>query len=77
MKNLIVVIFGVFMFTISSSIFMGCDNAEKDQDIKQETNASYICSMDCEDGKTYEQAGQCPVCGMNLVELNTTEIEIE
>lgn len=24
------------------------------------------CPMDCEDGKTYEEAGSCPVCGMDL-----------
>jgi len=30
--------------------------------------ASYACPMDCEKGKTYEVAGQCPVCEMDLVE---------
>lgn len=28
--------------------------------------ASYICPMDCEKGKTYDQAGSCPVCKMDL-----------
>lgn len=26
----------------------------------------YACPMDCEKGKTYAKAGQCPVCGMDL-----------
>jgi len=26
----------------------------------------YQCPMDCEKGKTYDQPGQCPVCGMDL-----------
>lgn len=30
--------------------------------------ASYACPMDCEKGKTYEAAGKCPVCEMDLVE---------
>lgn len=28
--------------------------------------ARYQCPMDCEKGKTYEQGGKCPVCGMDL-----------
>ncbi len=26
----------------------------------------YVCPMDCEKGKTYEQPGECPVCHMKL-----------
>ncbi|MGL5891041.1 MAG: heavy metal-binding domain-containing protein [Bacteroidia bacterium] len=26
----------------------------------------YACPMDCENGKTYEKAGKCPVCEMDL-----------
>ena len=28
--------------------------------------AHYQCPMDCEEGKTYEEAGTCPVCKMDL-----------
>ena len=28
--------------------------------------AAYICPMDCEKGKTYDQPGSCPVCKMDL-----------
>lgn len=27
---------------------------------------SFRCPMNCEDGKTYDKEGRCPVCGMNL-----------
>ncbi|MDQ3046862.1 MAG: hypothetical protein M3R27_04880 [Bacteroidota bacterium] len=27
---------------------------------------SYICPMNCENGKTYSEPGKCPKCGMNL-----------
>ena len=29
-------------------------------------NDVYQCPMDCEDGKTYEEPGSCPVCAMDL-----------
>lgn len=41
--------------------------------------AKYICPMNCEKGKTYDQAGACPVCHMDLepikaeVEANKAE----
>lgn len=28
----------------------------------------FYCPMHCEDNKTYDEPGDCPVCGMNLVE---------
>ncbi len=28
--------------------------------------AVYQCPMDCEEGKTYNKPGQCPVCKMDL-----------
>ena len=30
-------------------------------------NTNYSCSMHCEGDKTYNQPGDCPVCGMHLV----------
>ncbi len=39
------------------------------EEIKTElATALYQCPMDCEDGKSYTEAGQCPVCKMDLVE---------
>ena len=34
---------------------------------KEMGNKKYSCSMHCEGNKTYDQAGDCPVCGMHLV----------
>ncbi len=39
------------------------DHAEK-----REGNGVYECPMHCEGDKTYDKAGDCPVCGMDLVE---------
>ena len=32
-------------------------------------HAHYQCPMDCEEGKTYEEPGKCPVCKMDLEEV--------
>ncbi len=39
---------------------------------KNKTKGIYYCPMHCEGDKTYEQAGNCPVCGMHLVKENVT-----
>jgi Cu2+-exporting ATPase len=31
--------------------------------------AAYACPMRCEEDKTYDHPGICPVCGMDLVEV--------
>jgi len=31
-------------------------------------NGVFYCPMHCEDDKTYHEAGDCPVCGMDLIE---------
>lgn len=31
---------------------------------------AYVCPMACEKGKTYDAAGKCPVCQMDLVDEN-------
>jgi len=36
---------------------------------EHEHAVAYNCPMDCEDGKTYEEPGTCPVCNMDLVEM--------
>ncbi len=35
-----------------------------------ETAKQYVCPMYCEGNKTYDQPGDCPVCGMHLVSVN-------
>ena len=36
--------------------------------VKEEGNGVFYCPMHCEGEKTYDQAGSCPVCGMDLIE---------
>mgnify|MGYP000529183131 CR=1 FL=1 len=39
---------------------------EKEPETEMMAVAVYQCPMDCEEGKTYDKAGQCPVCKMDL-----------
>ncbi len=40
----------------------------KKEKSKGKGTGTYYCPMHCEDDKTYDKAGDCPVCGMDLVE---------
>ena len=44
-------------------------SAGKQDNNKSTTDAVYKCPMDCEDGKTYSEAGSCPICKMDLALL--------
>lgn len=37
------------------------------------TASSYQCPMKCEGEKTYDKAGQCPVCEMDLEAVESTK----
>lgn len=41
---------------------------EPKKEIKPDGNGTFYCPMHCEGEKTYNKAGDCPVCGMDLVE---------
>ncbi|MEH6537255.1 MAG: heavy metal translocating P-type ATPase [Psychroserpens sp.] len=41
---------------------------EKEEQQKGKGTGTFYCPMHCEDDKTYDKAGDCPVCGMDLVE---------
>lgn len=44
-------------------------NKEKKQEQpKGKVTGAFYCPMHCEEDKTYNRAGDCPVCGMDLVE---------
>ena len=38
----------------------------EDSGEEQAALIAYQCPMDCENGKTYDEEGKCPVCGMEL-----------
>ena len=42
--------------------------AKKKKQPKEKGTGTFYCPMHCEGDKTYDQPGDCPVCGMDLVE---------
>ena len=57
------------MAVCSIMLMTACNNTSKSA--KETTTEaahahSYRCPMNCENGKTYEAEGRCPICGMNL-----------
>lgn len=52
--------------------FTACKKDKKEdvstEEVKEEmaSNEVYQCPMDCEKGKSYTEAGTCPVCNMDL-----------
>jgi len=46
-------------------------NAESTSTEEHAEHTHYACPMDCEKGKTYEEEGSCPVCGMDLEEVDS------
>jgi hypothetical protein len=69
----------MFAFAIATMSFVSCKEEAKEETTTETSTdasvhpeemhmASYTCPMDCEKGKTYDAAGQCPVCEMDLVE---------
>ncbi len=67
----------MMVLAIATLTAVSCEKKEnKEAATKQEdhklkkneaTKAAYVCPMDCEKGKTYDKAGKCPVCEMDLV----------
>ena len=41
---------------------------KKEKQAKDKGSGKFYCPMHCEGDKTYDKIGDCPVCGMNLVE---------
>jgi Cu2+-exporting ATPase len=44
------------------------EHSEKEKKKEQNGNGVFYCPMHCEGDKTYDEPGDCPVCGMDLVE---------
>jgi uncharacterized paraquat-inducible protein A len=67
---------------ISMCSFTSCKNKneETSREITVTENTQmaqneYVCSMNCEKGKVYDKAGQCPVCKMDLVAKEHTHAD--
>jgi len=65
----------VLIFCIST-IAVSCKDSKKETEVERTElgvekadlamNDVYQCPMDCENGKTYDKEGSCPVCKMDL-----------
>lgn len=64
MKKVRLLVLGGFL-ALGGLTFTSCDNAAETTEIAE--NVVYHCPMDCEDGAMYDEPGDCPVCGMDLV----------
>lgn len=53
----------------SSPTYKEARSSLKHSIVPQQGNGKYYCPMHCEGDKTYDQPGNCPVCGMNLEKL--------
>ena len=86
--SLFVIVFSLFLFTSCAdkkneavpaaqekeSVSHDHDADSQDADSADKAaSADYQCPMDCEDGKTYAEAGSCPVCKMDLKAENKAE----
>ena len=68
----------MFAFAVGTLSMTSCKSEPKTEtttETSTETTTStaevaYVCPMDCEKGKTYTEAGKCPVCEMDLVAAN-------
>jgi len=77
MKNMLI---AGLALVLSLVAFAACqNNASKNAAAPAVPGTKYICPMNCEKGKTYDQPGSCPVCHMDLepvkaeVEANKAE----
>ena len=72
MKSKMKLIAGILIISVFS--FASCNTNTDAEGVKAGTTAlanaehkhSYRCPMNCEEGKTYDKEGKCPVCGMTL-----------
>ncbi|MBK6997200.1 MAG: hypothetical protein IPH31_20635 [Lewinellaceae bacterium] len=75
MKNMLIAGFALALLVVA---FSACKN-DHSKNASSSTEAaapgtSYICPMNCEKGKTYDQPGSCPVCHMDLEPM---KVEVE
>ena len=61
MKKIILIM--LVMLTLSF-VMNSCETKKEEK--KEHVATLYQCPMDCENGKTYEKEGSCPVCKMDI-----------
>jgi nitrous oxide reductase accessory protein NosL len=65
-KIILTTVSATALFLALSSCQCNKENVNPEPETATTAEQQYICPMDCENGKTYEKAGSCPVCGMDL-----------
>lgn len=56
-----------FVLALTLVLFSACQNTHADHPHEHAAaGTQYICPMNCEKGKTYDQPGSCPICRMDL-----------
>lgn len=62
---------------VTAMILTSCGGENKTEEHNHEghdhsemSSTKYACPMKCEDDKTYDEKGECPVCHMDLEEMN-------
>lgn len=53
------------------------NSEKKEEKPKSKGTGTFYCPMHCEGDKTYDQPGDCPVCGMDLVEEQNLSKSLE
>jgi hypothetical protein len=56
----------IVLVASTSAVFTACSNSE--------AKVAYQCPMKCEgENKTYDSAGKCPMCNMDMKEVKAVE----
>lgn len=72
MKKQILKFGAVAVIALSGIAFTSCGGGEEAVGTEEHEHAEaavYQCPMKCEGEKTYDEAGSCPVCGMDIKEV--------
>lgn len=73
MKKLLL---GLTVVIATGIISVSCNNNASTKEATVDSTAhahSFRCPMNCENGKTYDKEGSCPVCGMHLEHYDGTD----
>jgi len=69
MKKVLIIFTAFLLITATSSSCSGGENKNGENTEQNNESGTYQCPMKCEGEKTYKQPGKCPVCKMDLKEL--------
>lgn len=62
----------------TEEVKVAVEKVAEEAENKEMAMTEYQCPMNCEDGKTYKEPGQCPKCEMDLKKVEkTTEVDEE